>query len=120
MPVTFIQHKGKKILYSDFSNIRNPNDTLALTEVSDKLYQEYGDNVRHLLNFENAAVSPEFFERSKQLGKKNVAKCYKDAFVGITKLKSVLIKGYLLFTGGSRTARIFDNIEQAKDWLAEN
>lgn len=120
MPVTFIAHKGKKILYTDFSNMRNPNETLALTDVSDKMYQEYGENVRHLLNFENAAISPEFFEKSKQLGKKNVAKCYKDAFVGITRLKSVLLRGYLIFTGGNRTARVFDNIEQAKDWLAEN
>ena len=120
MPVTFIEHKGKKILYTDFSNMRNPNETLALTDVSDKMYQEYGENVRHLMNFENAAISPEFFEKSKQLGKKNVHKCYKDAFVGITKLKSVLLKGYLMFTGGNRTARVFDTVEQAKDWLAEN
>jgi hypothetical protein len=119
MPVTIIEHKGKKILYTDFSNMRNPADTLALTDLSDKMYQEYGNNVRHLLNFDNAAISPEFFEKSKQLGKKNVDRCYKDAFVGITKLKSVLLKGYLLFTTGNRTAKVFDHIEDAKNWLAE-
>lgn len=120
MPVTFIEHKGRKILYTDFSSMRNPEDTLALSDISDKLYQEYGDNVRHLMNFENTVISPEFFEKVKKLGKKNVAKCYKDAFVGITKLKAVLLKGYLMFTSGSRTARVFEDIEQAKDWLAEN
>ncbi|HRU38957.1 MAG TPA: hypothetical protein P5511_03695, partial [Candidatus Goldiibacteriota bacterium] len=83
------------------------------------MYQLYGDKVRHLLNFRDAMTSPEFFEKSKELGKKNVSKCFKDAFVGITPLKSVLLKGYLLFTGGSRTARVFDDTEKAKDWLAE-
>lgn len=119
MPVSIITHKGKKILYTDFSNIRDSKVTYAMVDESDKMYQEYGNNVRHLLNFENAAVSPEFFEKSKQLGKKNVSKCLKDAFVGITPVKQILLKGYLLFTGGNRTARVFNSIEEAKDWLAE-
>jgi len=120
MPITFIEHKGKKILYSDFSNVRDVKQMMQLIEESDRMYQLYGDNVRHLMNFENAAVSPEFFERAKQLGKKNVERCFKDAFTGITSLKAILIKGYLFFTAASRTAKVFDTVEEAKDWLAQD
>lgn len=120
MPISIIEHKGKRILYSDFSNVRDLKVMMELMEESDRLYQQYGDNVRHLLNFHNAAVSPEFFERSKELGKKNVHKCYKDAFTGITSLKAVILKGYLLFTAASRTAKVFDTVEEAKDWLAKD
>jgi hypothetical protein len=119
MPVSIIDHKGKKILYTDFSNIRNNDEMMKVMEESDNMYQQYGNNVRHLINFHNAVTSPEFFERSKQLGKKNVDKCLKDAFTGITSLKGVLLKGYLLFTQANRQAKVFESIEKAKDWLAE-
>lgn len=119
MPVSIIEHRGKKILFTDFANIKDPKVLMETMYESDRMYQLYGDNVRHLLNFHNAMTSPEFFEKSKELGKKNIDKCLKDAFVGITALKSVLLKGYLLFTGGSRTAKVFDSVEKAKDWLAE-
>lgn len=46
-------------------------------------------------------------------------KCLKDAFISITPLKTVLLKGYLLFTAGNRQAKVFDSVEKAKDWLAE-
>ncbi len=119
MPVSIIEHKGKKILYTDFSNIRVAEEMMKIALESDRMYQLYGNNVRHLMNFENAVTSPEFFEKSKQLGKKNVSKCYKDAFYGITSLKGVLLKGYLMFTQAERQAKSFDSLEKAKDWLAE-
>jgi hypothetical protein len=119
VPVSIIEHKGKKILFTDFSNIKDHKILMETMYESDRQYQLYGNNVRHLLNFHNAMTSPDFFEKSKELGKKNVDKCLKDAFTGITPLKTVLLKGYLLFTGGNRTARVFDTVEKAMDWLAE-
>jgi hypothetical protein len=119
MPVSILEHKGKKILYTDFSNIKDPKILMDTMYESDRMYQLYGDNVRHMLNFHNAMTSPEFFEKSKELGKKNVHKCLKDAFISITPLKTILLKGYLLFTAGTRAAKVFDSVEKAKDWLVE-
>lgn len=119
MPAQWIEHNGVNILYSDFSNMRNPAEPIQMLELVDKLYPAKGPKVRHLMNMENAALSPDFMEASKVMGKKYVPIGYKDAFIGINPLKSVLLKGFLLFTGGADKAKIFSNIEDAKNWLAE-
>jgi hypothetical protein len=119
MAVSIIEHKGRNILYSDFSNIKTIGEGMAMLEESDKRFQECGDNVRHLLNFENAVIFMSVFERSKVLGKKNMEKCLKDAFVGVTNLRAIFLKGYLFFTGGGQKARVFNNMAEAMDWLAE-
>lgn len=118
MPCTWITHNGKNILYSDFSNMK-PGDMVVMLDTVDKMFPEKGPGVRHLMNMENALTSPEFMEKSKTMGKRYMPIGYKDAFVGINALKSVLLKGFLLFTGGASKAKVFNTIEEAKDWLSE-
>ena len=60
MPVSIIEHKGNKILYTDFSNIKDAKILMDTMYESDRMYRQYGDNVRHMLNFHNAMTSPEF------------------------------------------------------------
>ncbi len=119
MPIQWMEHKGVSILYSDFSNIRNTAEAVKLIETVDELYATKGKGVRHLMNVENTALSPEFMELAKQLGKKYQPLVYKDAFVGISPLKSVMLKGFLLFTGSGGKTKVFSNIGDAMNWLAE-
>ena len=39
--------------------------------------------------------------------------------IGIIGIKKTLATGYLAFTGQSSKVKYFDNIEEAKDYLAE-
>jgi Cdc6-like AAA superfamily ATPase len=119
MGAKWIQHKGKDILYSDFSNMRHPEDLIVMLDEIDKLFPQKGPMVRHLMNMDNAATSPDFMEKSKAMGKKFVNLVYKDAYCGISPLKSVMLKGFLLVTGGANKAKVFNTVEEAKDWLAE-
>ncbi|HPI03731.1 MAG TPA: hypothetical protein PLB12_05805 [Candidatus Goldiibacteriota bacterium] len=119
MRVQWTEHKGKKILVSDMSNIRDVEHVVSILDEVDKKFNESTEKVRHLLNVENTAATPDFMEKAKALGKKNAHLVYKDAYVGISPLKSVLLKGFLLFTGVSDKAKVFNKVEDAKDWLAD-
>jgi hypothetical protein len=119
MSVSIIYHNGKKILYSDFSNVKTEEQGMAMLEESDRNYQAYEGKVRHLLNLDNAIIRRTVFERSKALGLKNEEKCLKDAFVGISPIIGLLLKGYLYVLGKNHKAMVFEDIEKAKDWLAE-
>jgi hypothetical protein len=119
MPVSWIEHKGKKILYSDFSNIRRPEESTALLFEMEKSFRESGEPVRHMLNFENTAVSPEFMDAAKKIGFGLMPDALKNAFVNVSPLKEVLLKGFLLFTNGGNKTKTYNDLEKAKDWLAE-
>ena len=118
MRVQWTEHRGKKILISDMSNIRNMEEAVLILDEIDKKFNESREKVRHLLNVENTAATPDFMEKAKALGKKNAYLVYKDAYVGVSPLKSVLLKGFLLFTGVSDKAKVFNSVEEAKNWLA--
>jgi hypothetical protein len=92
---------------------------IAMLDEIDKNFPEKGPKVRHLMNFGSVHLSPEFMEKSKAIGKKYIPIGYRDAYCNISPLKSVMLKGFLLFTGGGDRAKVFDDIEKAKDWLAE-
>lgn len=119
MSCQWITHKGQNILYSDFSGCKRPEDAVTLLDSVDQMFPEKGPKVRHMMNFENCHLSPDFMEKAKAIGKKYMPIGYKDAYCKVSPLKSVMLKGFLLFTGGSERAKVFDNLENAKDWLAE-
>ena len=119
MGVDWIEHKGKKILYSDFSNIRSPEISTEQLYTMEKKFRESREKVRHLLNFENTAVSPEFMEAAKKVGLGLMPDAVKNAFVRISPLKTVLLKGFLFFTNGTEKTKVFESVDEAKDWLAQ-
>lgn len=119
MPCTWIKYRGKDILYSDFAGMIKNQETFPMFETIDKLYPQKGPKVRHLLNFTGTIASRDFMEKAKELGKKYEELGYKDAYFGVEGLQSVLLKSYLLFIGGTTRGRVFDDVEKAKEWLAE-
>ena len=119
MGVDWMEHRGKKILYSDFSNIRRPEDSIEQLYIMEKKFRESKEKVRHMLNFENTAVSPEFMDTAKKVGFGLMPDAEKNAFVKVSPLKSVLLKGFLFFTNGTEKTKVFDSVEEAKDWLSQ-
>jgi len=45
MSVQWVEHKGVNILYSDFSNIRNPELSIRMLDDIDKMFPEKGPKV---------------------------------------------------------------------------
>ncbi|MCE5300213.1 MAG: hypothetical protein LLG37_04990 [Spirochaetia bacterium] len=118
MAVTWIEYNGKKILYSNFSGQKS-NDVLFPTlEEAAKQFTLAEGKVRHLINFTGAVLDSDFMARAKETAKTlPIIKTQKDAYVGITGVKKVLLQGYLWAT--KEPANVFDTESEALEWLSK-
>lgn len=118
MAVRWVTHNGKKIMVSDFSGLRKNEQMLPALEETIKEYCAQTEKVRHLLNFTDSVITSEFMNRAKEATKiLPMQLTEKDAYVGISGVKSVLLKAYLMFTG--EKAGVFNNEAEALDYLAK-
>lgn len=116
MRVEWISHKGKKILFINYSEIKSQGEMLEVLNESLKIIREASGTILALSDMTNASVGPDFMKEAKEKGKELAGKAEKTAILGITGLKSMLLKGYNLFTG--ETMKPFSTREEALDYLA--
>lgn len=117
MPVSWIEYKNKKIIYSDYSNQSGEQILNTLKEV-EAFYLKLDKQKKYLSlsTFEGSHVSQDFMKVSKEIGKETFEpRILKGALIGITGVKKVLLKAYNLFSNSDLTP--FDTEEQAKEWL---
>ncbi|HPR31306.1 MAG TPA: hypothetical protein PLK12_04385 [Prolixibacteraceae bacterium] len=117
MSVSFIYHKGKKILYSDFSECKTQQDTLEVLEKTRDVYRSTNENFLALNNFTNAPVNNEFMDQAKKYAKE----CFdmrniKEACFGLTPIKMILLSAYNLVV--KQKIMAFKTKEEALDFLA--
>ncbi len=120
MSASWIEHKGKKILYLDFRNCKTEDELLQVLAESQAFILATTGSVVTLSNYEGVSVTTGFLNRLKELGKRAVQnqRIEKLALLGITEMKSVLVQGYLNATG-QKNMRTFNSEQEALDWLAE-
>jgi hypothetical protein len=83
----------------------------------EKKFRESREKVRHMPDFENTALSPEFMDTAKKAGFGLMPDVGKNAFVKVSPLKTFLLKGFLFFTNGTEKTKVFDSVEKARDGL---
>ncbi len=117
--VKFIEHKGQKIIYLDFSNMHGEN-LVHLVHEFEQLIMRNKDNARlvSLTNFTGSHIYGDSLKEIKQVAKRVRPYLYKRAVIGITGAKMVLYKMVNFFAGGTPT-KLFVSIEEAKDYLTE-
>jgi hypothetical protein len=118
MSTSFIQYKGKKILYSDYSNCKTPQETIHMLEETRKFYLSSDEKYLALNNFSNAPSNTEFMELAKKYGKelfddRNI----KEACFGLTTIKNILLAAYNLVVKNKIIA--FDTKEEALEYLVK-
>jgi len=117
MSVSFIVHKGKKILFGDFKNIIDPDELLKEGLEAAKILKESSGPMNLLCDFSGASAGTTFMSQIKDEGMyilKNVP--LTTALTGISGLKMILVQGYIRVTGSK--LRVFKTLEEAKDYLA--
>lgn len=117
--VRWIEHKGKKIIYNDFSKI-NTNDVIKVVRQFEQIIMANKDKEEILVlsNMTGAHVFGESYEEIKRITKVVRPYIKKRAVVGIMGVKSILYKAVNIFAKGTPT-KMFDTIEEAKDYLVE-
>ena len=120
MRSTWIDHKGKKILYQDFSkNFYNSAVVKTeLEEVKNIVMGEPLNSVRVLSDFRDTNVGTDLLTAMNNASAATKAHVHKTAVLGVTGMKRKLADLLTAVTG--QPLKYFDNIESAKDWLAED
>jgi hypothetical protein len=114
MPANWIEYKGKEILFIDYRGL-GMDESLETLEQVEKIITERKEKVLILVDTRDTYTSAEFMARLKETGKQMRPLMKKQAIVGITGLKAILLDAYNRFTGAS--LRPFSTLAEAKEWL---
>jgi len=115
MKVQWITHKGKKILFSDYSNVKSQTEMISILDEYLKQIRSSSGKVLVFSDVSDAATGPDFMKKAKEEGKSLIERTDKSAIMGITGLKGMLLKGYNLFSGDKM--KPFSTKEEALDYL---
>ena len=114
----WIEHKGKRIFYQDFS--KNFFNSAAvkeeLAEVQRVVMAEPPGSVLVLSDFRDTNVGSDLLSTMNSASAATKAYVRKTAVLGVTGMKRKLADLLTAITG--QPLKYFDNIEAAKDWLA--
>ena len=117
MGAQWISHKGKKILYVEYGKLSLP-EMVALVKKAAAMIVASGSSQNLILtNMTDAFANNEFLAVAKEQSKLSLPLTKKNAIVGVTGVKKVLLSGINAFTSKPRVP--FDTVEQAKDWLVQ-
>ena len=116
--VRFIQHKGKEILFLDFSQCK-PDEALAVIEQSKAVIRKKPEHsLLTLTDVTDLRFNDTLSHQMKEFTAHNKPYVRAAAVVGITGLKKILFGAVIAFS--KRKIHAFDSIEQAKEWLVSN
>ena len=119
MRSTWIEHKGKKIFYQDFSkHFYNSAAVKAeLDEVQKVVTSQSKDSVLVLSDFRDTSVGSDLLSSMNAASAATKSYVRRTAVLGVTGMKRKLADLLTALTG--QPLKYFDDIESAKDWLAQ-
>lgn len=119
MGVEWIEHKGRQILYMDFRDQETPQ-MIEHLELGQRMILELPEESKFLglYNYTGATVTVEYMARVKELGKAVFEpRSEKTAILGVTGIRHILLAAYNRVTGAGATQKLFDNRQEALEWL---
>jgi hypothetical protein len=99
MALTWIDHQGKKILLNDFRNLSEPA-ALAQLDEELELLERTPERVRMLVDVTGAPIMTSFVAKANKLAPRIEKRLERQAVLGITGLKAMLLTGFNLVSSG--------------------
>ena len=115
--VTFLTHKGVRILYEDLENAQREEVIPWIERAKVVIRSQPEKSVLALLNVKNAKFDTEITSALKEFAKGNEPYVKYAAIYGIEGLKEIIFKSVLTFTGRKNLV-LCKTLEEAKDFLA--
>jgi hypothetical protein len=117
--VKWIEHNGKKIVFLDYSGFQyqDKEEFMRVLDEAKRFIFKAGKELLILVDVTNSYGDNEVIGKMKQDGKDEKHLVHKQAVVGITVFKELFLRTINLFTNIG--IKPFNNIENAKEWLAE-
>ncbi|MBI5839474.1 MAG: hypothetical protein HZB19_05175 [Chloroflexi bacterium] len=115
----WIEYKGKKIFYQDFSDLFFNTQAVKqeLVEVQSIVINEPNDSVLVMSNFQDTEIGSELMPILNAASKMTKDHVHKTAVLGVTGIKRTL--GDLLSRLTGQPLMYFDTEEEAKEWLVK-
>lgn len=115
----WITHRGKRIMHSDYTNFEMNFQGLQaeINAVDDIICREPDGAVLLLVDVSGTTATVEVVELFKKSSARTTYHLQKVAVVGISGIRRMLLDIVNRFSGQETT--VFDDLESAKDWLAE-
>jgi hypothetical protein len=118
MSVSYINYKGKKVLFADYTKCKNTQDMLIVLEETKKEFEKSNQMILIIDDFTGNTGSIEFMQRAKQLGKEIFDnRTSKAACLGITGIKKILLNGYNTIVKNKLVP--FETKEEALEYLVK-
>jgi hypothetical protein len=115
--VEFITHKGKEILFLDFSYGRPDNIMPFIEEAKKIIAGQPQSSLLTLTDVTEGQFNNKISDVFKKFALHNKPYVKAAAVVGVVGLRKVLYEMVIKFSG--RQMSVFDTLEEAKDWLVE-
>ena len=116
--VSFIEHKGKQILLNDLRGSRNVEENIAaFHEAQDTIVTQPPKSVLLLTDVSGAHYDSEAADHMKKFAVVVTPYVKASAGVGVSGIKRIIAQVMMKLSG--RKIELFDDVEQAKDWLVE-
>ncbi len=116
MRVEWIKFKEKEILYSNFEGLTDEAEILSTLELQKKMMMQSTIPILLLVNLTGSPMTLESTPVAKEAVAAASARLSKIALVGITGLKTIIVKGFEK-SKGVAPQRMFDTVAEAKEWL---
>ena len=115
--VTKIFHKGKEIIFVDYSNVKIESEMIAIIRVHKDLVLK--DNKKYLFcaDYTGSYTPAEYMKEANKFLNDTKHLALKGAFIGVTGAKNILLTGIIKLFG--MNFKSFDNKNSALDYLVE-
>ena len=126
MPITepgqprtrMIEHRGKQIMLLDYSDVLDAEEALrCIAETKTLIAQQPPGTVRTLTYVRGSRYSAPVIDAMKDLVAHNKPYVKAAALVGMNTLHRIIYRAVVTFS--RRSIQVFEDLDQAKDWLAE-
>jgi hypothetical protein len=116
--VKFIKHGGRDILFLNFAG-SNTNDVLCtIDEAKQVIGVQPEGSLLTLTDVTNARFNEAVTEQMKEFTAHNKPFVKAAAIIGISGIKKIIFEAVMMFS--KRKIHIFENVNEAKEWLVTN
>ena len=118
MPVSWVEHKGKRILFIDHEQTPDKQAMVNNALTAREMVMGAQPGILAMQDMTGTYISKEFMDTTRGSGKEVTARIDKMALIGVTGVKKVLLSSFVALTG-FRKFKLFENRDDALEWLTE-